>query len=255
MRRVAMAVVCLCGVVLGQGSYKGAANWTGGGSWGTGFQSSPQYSDLALPDFTSQGGVALSLPQAWVDPMEAFGQAIDNAVYIGNTSNGCPNATSRTNYLGQAKSAGQCDYYDANGTGIQQVTNDWCGLAGGAYDQRWDVVVTHGTAFNFGNGAWTWCTKYNGTAAGKYLVFHSDCGAASPCAGTNDLGYNPAGRQVCSHGINDLLSPALPSMGQRNHGCGGYLGLPGVDAPMPISSASYNYDANYSDAANMFTIT
>lgn len=255
MRRIAIVVVCLCCLVSAQGTYTGGATWGGGGIWGAGFQSGSQYSDLPLPDFTSQGGVPLSLPQLWVDPLEAFAQAIDNTVYIGNTSNGCPNAPARTNYLGQVKSAGQCDYYDSNGSGIQSVTNDWCALSGGGYDQRWDVVITHGTLYNWGNGSWTWCTKYNGTVASKYLVFHTDCSASSPCTGTNDLGYNPDGRQVCSHGINDMLIPAVPSMGQRNHGCAGYLGLPGVDAEVPIRLSDYTHDTNYNDVANMFTIT
>ena len=256
MRRVSIVVVCLCGLALAQGRYTGGATWIGSGIWGAGFPSGSELSDLPLPDFTSQGGVMLSLPQAWVDPMEAFNQTIDNLVYIGNTSNGCPNAPARTNYLGQTKSAGQCDFYDSNGAGLTQVANDWATLSGGSYDQRWDVVITHGTAYNFGNSAWIWPAKYNGTHATKYLLFHSDCTALSPCTGTNDLGYNPLGRTVCSHGINDFgLTPPLPDAGQRNHGCQGYLGFPGVDAPVPITNAAYSYDSNYNDLANMFTLS
>jgi len=260
MRRIAIVVMCLCGLVWAQAGYTGGATWTGGGIWGAGFQSGPGYSDLPLPDFTSQGGVTLSLPQVWVDPLEAFSQTISNTVYVGNISNGCPTAPARTNYKSQVKSAGQCDFADTDGTGLATVMSDWAG----APDQRWHVVVTHGATFtlNCSNGTcWVWNTKYNGTAPSKYLTYGSDCTAATPCTGTNDLGYDPPGRQVCSHGVNDYLMPALPSMGQRNHGCQGFLGtVPSTySIPVPVVTPGalgpYTYDANYNDVANMFTIT
>jgi hypothetical protein len=249
MRRIAMVMLCLSALGYGQSTYSGEATWNGGGVLGTGYLQGSAGSDLPLPDFTVQGGVPLSLPQSWVDPMEPFVQSVDQTIYVGTNANGCPTNTPTS----------ACTYYTGDSSGknpLQEASDNWCALSGGSYDQRWDVVVTHGTTYNFGStNPWTWCTKYNATAPTEYLVFHSDCTAASPCTGTNDLGYNPMGRQVCSHGINDVLSPPIPSMGQRNHGCQGYLGFPSVGYAVPIDNGAYTYDANYNDLGNMFTIT
>lgn len=185
--------------------------------------------DLPLPNFSP----ALTLPQSQPDPGVPGTQTTQQTIYIGNST--CPTAPARTNYLGQAKSATVCDYADAIGTGLQTTTNDWCAAA----DQRWDVIITHGTSFNFGGVAWVWCTKPGAT---KFLSFHSD----TP---------NPRGRQVCSHGMQDVVSPPLPDMGQRNHRCIGFLGAPDVSVPMPITDAAYTFDASYNDLANMYTLT
>ena len=264
MRRIAMVVVCLSAIASGQSIYSGAGSWSGGGTWGPGLQHGGPGGDLPLPDFTAQGGVGLSLPQKWVDAMEPFSQTIENTVYVGNAmTGGCPTAPARTNYKSQAKNAGDCDFGDTDGSGLETVLSDWAGLAGANYDQRWDVVVTHGTTYTLSctNGqCWIWPSKYNGAIPTKYIVYHSDCTPAQPCSGTNDLGYNPAGRQVCSHGMNDMLGPDangayLPSMGQRNHGCAGYLGTIPSTANIPSTLAMYRHDSNYNDLGNMFTIT
>lgn len=202
MRRIAMVVVCLSVLACAQGTYTGGATWNGGGVLGNGYVHGSPGGDLPLPDFTAQGGVPLSLPQLWVDPMEPFVQGIDQTIYVGASANGCPTNTP----------TGACTYYSGDASGknpLQEASDNWCA----APDQRWDVRVTHGTSYNFGSGAWMWCTKYNGTPPTRYLVFHSDCTASTPCSGansnglTNDLGYNPLGRLVLSHGINDMLSP------------------------------------------------
>lgn len=163
--------------------------------------------DLPLPTFSP---IAFLLPQAWVDPMIYSTQTIQQTIYIGNST--CPLAPARTNYKGISVGATVCDYADSNGTGLQTVVNDWCsGTYGG--DQRWDAIVTHGTTYNFGGNSWIWCDKYNGTPTQKFLVYHADTG-------------NHRGRTVCSHGIQDVLTPPLPDAGRRNHGCIGFLGFP-----------------------------
>ena len=189
--------------------------------------------DLPLPVFTP---TALLLPQLWVDPMVPFTQTIQQTVYIGNST--CPTAPARTNYKGTVLSAGQCDYVDSNGTGNSTTLTDWCAAA----DQRWDVIWTHGSSFNTGSSPWTWCDKYSGVPTTKYIVFHSD----TP---------NPRGRQVCSHGSQDVLTPPLPDAGQRNHGCAGLLGFPANSVALPVTNAAYTSNSAYNDLANMVTLT
>lgn len=189
--------------------------------------------DLPLPTFSP---TVLSLPNVFVNPMAPFSQIIQQTIFIGNST--CPTAPARTNYKGQAKGATVCDYIDADGTGNQTVMTDWCSAA----DQRWDVVWTHGSSFNSGSSPWTWCDKYNGAQTTQFIVFHSD----TP---------NPRGRMVCSHGLQDVLTPPLPDPGQRNHGCAGFLGMPDTTAPTPITNAAYTFDASYNDLANMITLT
>lgn len=196
-------------------------------------------SDLPLPVFSP---TALLLPQTFANPEEPFTQSVQQTVYIGNGANGCPTAPARTNYKGVVLASTQCDYFDSNGTGLNTVLTDW---ASGTYgDQRWDVKVTHGTSYNFGGTPWTWPDKYNASPAiSQWIVIESD----QP---------NPRGRQVCSHGIEDILTPPLPDMGQRNHGCTGTtLGFPAVSYQVPVDSGAYTSDPSYNDAANMFSIT
>lgn len=187
--------------------------------------------DLPLPTFNPP----LTLPQSFPDPQLPSTQTTTQTIYIGNSS--CPTSPARTNYLGQVKTSGSCDYTDSTGAGIKQVTTDWCA----ASDQRWDVIWTHGDTYTF-VGPWTWCDKYNGTQTTKWLRFLSD----NP---------NPRGRQVCSHGGQDILTPPLPNGGFRNHGCQGFLGFPLVTVPMPVTSTAYTFDATYNDLANMVTLT
>jgi hypothetical protein len=199
--------------------------------------------DIPLPTFTP---TALLLVQAFVDPMAPFRQTIQQTVYVGNST--CPTAPARTNYKGVALGATVCDYVDSTTTALQTIINDWSGFAStgvctgsGTFgaDSRWDVIWTHGSTFA---GKWTWCDKYNGTPTTKFIVFHSDTG-------------NLRGRQVCSHGMQDVLTPPLPDAGYRNHGCQGFLGSPDPTVPLPVTNSAYTFDASYNDLANMVTLT
>lgn len=207
--------------------------------------------DIALPDFAVVDGSPLQLPIG-VNPLAYLSAgAPTHTIYIGDTAHGCPKAPGANGSTSQT----YCTYASNNPggafddfTALNAVTSAWDGT-------YWDVWVTHGSHFDSAM-AWTW--PY--VAATASLVFHSDCTQASPCPGTNDLGYNPRGRQVCSHGMMDSgLNPPLPNMGYRNHGCNGQtMGFPDNSAAIPIQPTSPPYlaaNSAYNDAANMFAIS
>jgi len=212
--------------------------------------SGAQAEDIPLPNFAAVDGSPLQLPIG-VNPLAYLSVgAPTHTVYIGDTAHGCPKAP------GSAGSTSQsyCTYASQNSggafddfTALNAVTSAWDGT-------YWDVWVTHGSRFD-SSAAWIW--PYVGATG--WLVFHSDCTQASPCTGTNDLGYNPRGRQVCSHGSMDqLTNPALPNMGWRNHGCmGSVLGFPSSSASVPVTAAAYSLtnQTGYDDLANMWTVS
>jgi hypothetical protein len=189
-------------------------------------QPSTQNHDISLPIFSP---TPLLLPTAFVNPLAPFSQVITNTVYIGASANGCP-----TN-VGSA-----CTYYTGDGGSVlppQEAINAWAA----APDNRWDVVVTNNSDYDFGSTAWTWPDKYGAT---QWIVFHSD----NP---------NPRGRLVCSHGMQDYgLTPPFPDAGQRNHGCKGYLGFPSRSYNVPVDNGAYTYNAYYDDYDNhLWTIS
>lgn len=207
--------------------------------------------DIPLPNFAVEDGSPLQLPIG-VNPLAYFSMGSPtHTVYIGDTAHGCPKAPGANGSSSQS----YCTYASSNPgggaaddlTAVNAVTGAWDGT-------YWDVWVTHGSHFD-SSTPWVW--PY--VAATGWLVFHSDCTQTSPCVGTNDLGYNPRGRQVCSHGpMDQLTNPPLPNMGWRNHGCtGATLGFPSTASPIPVTSAAYvlTNKSSYDDLANMWTVS
>ena len=251
---ILLLVGTCCAQSTGSGSSVISGNFIDGSSIG-------QAEDVPLPNFTVVDGSPLQLPIG-VNPLAylAVG-APTHTVYIGDTARGCPKApgangsTSQTycTYMSNNPGGGVPDDF----TALNAVTAAWDGT-------YWDVWVTHGSHFDSPT-PWIW--PY--VAATGWIVFHSDCTQASPCPGTNDLGYNPRGRQVCSHGgMDQLTNPPLPNMGWRNHGCtGSVLGFPPTSAPVPVTSWVYPCNSSnmgtgncpsagaYDDLANMWTVS
>jgi hypothetical protein len=287
---------------------------SGSSTIGTAFSSLTCTNDVCLPDYQAQGGTPLQLPQGF-NPLGWYNQANAVSIFIGTTINGCPKAPARTNPLNNILSSTQCDYYSPDLTAFQSVVYDWS--TNGA--PAWNVYVTHGSHFDsYLNGSnsspWVWqdavTISNNGFVTGganNFIVFDSDCqppGSVTsykingvytplgPCTdinnkpNTNDLGYNPVSRQVCSHGGDGEdplygggpVNPPMPNMGWRNPGCSGsVLGTTSVNpysVPVqpsyyPCSGGGGTYGANmtanssipcptvgtYDDLANMWEIS
>ena len=221
------------------------------GSWTEGVSVTSAMEDIALPNLTPMDGSPLQLP-AGVNPLAYLGVGgPTHTIYIGDVAHGCPKAPGANGSTSQS----YCTYASHNAgsgalddlTALNAVMAAWDGT-------YWDVWVTHGSHFD-GATPWIWPDYYG--AAG-WLVMHSDCRQGSECTGTNDYGYNPAGRQVCSHGGMDQATPPVPNMGWRNHGCtGATLGFPATSAAVPITAAAYPFSdtTNYNDLGNMWTVS
>lgn len=243
---------------------------------------------LLFPDF-----IALPVtfdPQPWLK----IGTPT-HTVLIGDSIQGCPKATALTGVAGNhcgiyAGYVGQVGALTLV-TPLTSLTNDFTNLdlitgrtgsigwsSTGSDQGYWDGYITHGSHFDSAT-PWIWpdnclpSAPGNCTAALGFLIFHSDClsrwitstiKVTSPCSSTNDYGYNPPGRQACSHGPieTDQLDVAtygpLPNMGYRNVNCdGSVLGFPAPNAPIPVTPAAYplTNQAAYNDIANMYILS
>lgn len=245
----------------------------------------PSSEDVLFPDFTQIDGVPFQLPLGFDSMAYTKAGAATHTVFIADGSHQCPKSAS--GLLGGAVTGGFGSGTNPSGCGIfsgavggtltlvtaiapanvvssssplDVVTAAWDGT-------QWDPWVTHGSTFEYGSGfgvgssPWTWPDHFGATG---FLIFHSDCIQSSPCTSTNDLGYNPRRRQVCSHGPieKDELDIAtygpLPNMGYRNRYCtGSTLGYPAINSPIPVTSAAYPLTSQsaYNDLANMWTVS
>lgn len=244
--------------------------------------------DFALPVFSDY---PLLVPRG-VDPLAYMKTGIPtHTVYLDDVSNSCPKAPSGCGiYSGHVDSTGggsgltklvsftgHADFTDLN-TLLGTPGSAGSGWSSTGSDQAdWDIWVTHGATLDSVN-PWAWPDNFGAVG---YAVFHSDCvefsqywsfaSLPSPCSSTNDYGYNPRGRQVTTHGGEDLgMNPPVPNMGIRNrYGDGSVLGYPAVNSPVPVTSSAYpstncapgaivpcTPSANpYNDIANMWHIS
>ena len=265
----------LTGVAFGQATESGKSLTTGAELWEY-FAGVVSIMDVAIPTFPDG---PLLLPTG-IDPLTYTESGPPtHTVYLDDNSNSCPKSPAGCGiYSGHVNSSGVCSGCTlitpftghADFTDLNTITSNWDGT-------YWDSWVTHGAHFD-STLPWIWPDKFGATA---FLDFHSDCvglsqawvlgSAPLPCSGTNDLGYNPRGRQVTTHGSLDIgLNPPVPNMGMRNRfGDGSVLGFPSPASPVPATSAAYpvtnctvgaslpcSPSSNpYNDLANMWTIS